>query len=51
MAMMTWVEKEAGTRIRNVSLRRVSRDVREGRASAMSGIILSQTCDQRRRLA
>ena len=39
--MMTWVEREAGTRSRRVSLRRVNRVVMEGRASAMPGNIES----------
>ena len=30
MAMMTWVEKQAGTRSRRLSFRRVTRDAGEG---------------------
>ena len=43
--MMTWVEKQAGTRSRRLSFRRVTRDAGEGRVSAMTGLILSQTCE------
>ena len=43
--MMTWVEKQAGTRSRRLSFRRVTRDAGEGMVSAMTGLILSQTCE------
>ena len=47
---MTWVEKAAGTRIKRLSLRRVTRVVREGRETAMTGTMMSQACEERRRV-